>query len=227
MHHPYAPYAPYPPMMGADASAHVLEMSCYLIFFGLMTILFLWVLFSMLGKLWGIWKNDPRKQNRREDNPFENWEPEPKPKKASKYLTVSYAEEAATEAAQKVRSPVRLLYAAAFERLTDEELDELRSRAPDAIQRLKRATVLMAACETKEAENLCFVARGMVRRTFGEGQHWLEAVIVSDLAALSHFGNRAEDAEYFFARAAAIGEPWFARYPWLRGMCTKRRLVRG
>jgi hypothetical protein len=88
------------------------------------------------------------------------------------------------------------------------------------------AAQLLSRRQTDEAEALLLVLRGVVRRSFGEGQHWLEAIILADLAALWHHANKAEDAQQYFERAAHIAAPWMARYPWLRSMCTARRLIR-
>jgi hypothetical protein len=124
------------------------------------------------------------------------------------------------------RSPVRLLYSAAFERLTDGELEEIRARAPEVIERLHRAAFLLSTHKTAEAENLLFVLRGYVRRYFGEGCFWLEAVITSDIAALAHHANKVEDADYHFAGALRVATPWFEKYPWLQRMVTRRRLMK-
>jgi hypothetical protein len=121
---------------------------------------------------------------------------------------------------------VRLLHSAAFERLTDGELMEIEVRAPEVLSRLRRATCLMAQSRTAEAENLLFVVRGMLRRHFGEGRFWLEAVVISDIAALAHHANKPEDAAYYFARAQSVAQPWFERYPWLQYLVTPRRLIK-
>lgn len=124
------------------------------------------------------------------------------------------------------RSPVRLLYSAAFERLSCAELEEIRVKAPGVIERLHRAAFLLSKSQTREAENLLFVLRGYIRGYFGEGRFWLEAVITADIAALCHHANKPDDAQYFFDAAERIAEPWFARYPWLKNMVTRRRLIK-
>jgi hypothetical protein len=138
---------------------------------------------------------------------------------------VRQEQEFAERSERPPRSPVRLLYSAAFERLTDGELEQIRSTAPDVIPRLHRAALLLSLSRTNEAESILIVVRGILRRSFGDGRFWLEAIVISDLAALDHHANKAEDAAMQFERATAIAAPWLDRYPWLRYMVTARRLI--
>lgn len=126
----------------------------------------------------------------------------------------------------KVRASTRLQWSAAFERLTPEEVQPIHDQAPALVKRLQRAVRLLAEGETQQCLDLLFVCRGVVRQAFGTGKHWLEAIIISDIAALHHHLNDAENADYHFAKAVEVGTLWFKQYPWLQPMCSKQRLIR-
>lgn len=160
----------------------------------------------------GIRRRKPPPDNR--PNPFENWTPGEDQDEELIPLT------------KVVRSPVRLLYSAAFERLTDGEIFEIHHKARGAVERLREASRALAECRTADAVNLCYAARGIISRGFGAGKHWLEAIVVADIAAIYHHGNDAESARDYFEQSSRIGSRWFERYPWLRNMCTPRRLLR-
>ncbi len=181
------------------------------------------------------WRQRRKARHMRRSAPPNPWDvgpavpqPPPPPYRAPAAKKPRYVQQEAAFAQQEElgpRSPVRLLYSAAFERLTNGELEEIRVRAPQVIERLHRAAFLLSKHQTGEAENLLYVLRGYVRRHFGEGRFWLEAVIIADIAALCHHANKPEDAQYFFESAERVATPWFERYPWLRGMVTRRRLI--
>lgn len=174
-------------------------------------------------------RNKPRRPappNPWADEPDVPPAPPPRPRLPKRTSRYGQQEDAFEEQlALGPRSPARMLYAAAFERLTDGELMEIRVKAPEVIERLHRAAWLLSRSQTADAENLLFVLRGYVRRHFGQGKHWLEAVIISDIATLCHYANKPEDAEHHFAAAQQVATPWLQRYPWLRYIVTRRRLI--
>lgn len=115
---------------------------------------------------------------------------------------------------------------AVCELLSERELDELVLRAGPVLRRLKVAEQWLAQTNTKDSLGLVVVALNVLRHTFGRGRHWLEAIVLADLACFAHARNDKAEAERLFEHAAEVAAPWVERYPWLRVYATRRRLIR-
>lgn len=160
-----------------------------------------------------------RQQRNNAANPFDDG--------VSPY-SASVGYEAEQEAPKPTRAPFKLAIMGALGRLSDAEWEQLHKDADVILDRLKKAATGLAEGRNEYAESLLKVSLTHIRGSFGKGKHWLEAIVLADLALFCYFdaNSNNEDAEWRFAESAKIAALWTHKYAWLDDMCAKRRVLR-
>jgi hypothetical protein len=197
-----------------DGLAHVLTI---LVAIGLCAVL-LWYTVRWIRDRWrGTGKYFQKRRNQSEaDSP--DFEP-----------AVEYTPSAEPAAPQADSAPVssnfpfRLSYANALGRLCDAEWEHLHKECPAILDRLKKATKGMEKGDHQYVEGLLIATLSAIRSAYGKGVHWLEALVLSDLAMYAHYSNRQQDSDWRFRQSQEVASKWIAKYPWLNEVCTDKR----
>lgn len=132
-------------------------------------------------------------------------------------------EEDPVEKAARPPAVFKLAYANALGRLSDADWQALHAEAPGILERLKKATSALEDGASKHTEGLLIVSLTHIRGSYGRGVHWLEALVLSDLAMFCHFAGKAEDSAWRFGQAEEVVAKWVGKYPWLTELVAKRR----
>jgi hypothetical protein len=138
--------------------------------------------------------------------------------------SAAVANEPQAVTAPVVDVPFKLAYANALGRLCDSEWSAIHTQAPDILDRLKKASRGLELGDHNYTEGLLLATLIAIRGSFGPGKHWLEAVVLSDLAIYCHFAKKSEDAAWRFGQAQQVAAQWLGKYPWLKDLCSAQRL---